>query len=234
VTAEVVIGADHRLPDGGTVNDRVADIAAGAPRRLQPWAGLTLADPDAALAEAERCADRGLRGLAMTPFWDGVDPARPEYAKVFAFAEARGLPVWLHAGHHFAAGRPYDLSHPRTLDILAARHPDLVLIAGHGGWPWVLDTVAIAMRHPNVHIDISTHRPGRMAVPGSGWEPLLCYGRGPLRDRVLFGTARWAHAVPTGVLVREVLQLGLGDEVAHDWLFGNAARITGLTGTAGP
>ncbi|NGO11590.1 amidohydrolase [Streptomyces sp. HC44] len=228
IAYQVLMGSSARLPDGGCVNERVAAFAARAPDRMQAWAGLNLSDPHAALEELERCHALGMRGVTVIAFRDGVEPQLPYYDAVFTAAERLGLPVWLHTGHHLCTSRPNELSHPRIIDVLAGRHPGLRIVAGHGGWPWMPEMISVAQRHPNVRVEFSTHRPSWMAQPGSGWEPLLLYGRGTLRRKVMFGTATWVHSVSPRTLIQEVADLGLGPSVTHDWLRGNAARLLGL------
>nr|WP_275424777.1 amidohydrolase family protein [Streptomyces sp. SID13726] len=213
--------------DGDDVNARVAAVAAEAPDRMQAWAGIDLTDPRRAVTELERCHALGMRGFAVTPFWQGVDPRDPAYDPVFGRARELGMPLWLHTGHHFAR-HAHDLCHPRNVDWIARRHPGLPIVAGHAAWPWVLEMVSIAQRHREVYLDLSSHRPPWMSRPGSGWEPLLLYGATALRDRVLFGSATWVNADPVAVLADQVAALGLGDEVTDRWLYGNAARLLEL------
>lgn len=212
----------HGLP-GGAVNDRVAALAAAAPGRIHAWASVSLLDPDAAVAEIERCRRLGVSGVSVAPFYDGIPAADPRCEAVFAAAEGLGLAVWIHTGQHFRRDRPIDLCTWRDIDRIAVAHPDLTIVAGHGGWPWVAQMVAVAQRHPGVYIEFSSHRPERMALPGSGWEPLLLHGRGAIRGKVLFGSGSVLHPVPVSRLVDEVLDLGLGDRAARAWLGGNAA-----------
>ncbi|WP_328499926.1 amidohydrolase family protein [Streptomyces sp. NBC_00457] len=228
VAYQVLMGSSARLPDGDSVNTRVAAFAARAPGRVEAWAGLNLSDPHAALAELERCHALGMRGVTVIAFRDGVEPQAPRYAAVFAAAERLRLPVWIHTGHHLCTRRPNELSHPRVIDTLAGRHPELRIVAGHGGWPWLHEMISVAQRHPHVFVEFSTHRASWMSRPGSGWEPFLLYGRSTLRRKVMFGTATWVHSVPVRTLIREVAELGLGEAVTHDWLLGNAQRLLGL------
>ncbi|WP_414642519.1 amidohydrolase family protein, partial [Actinocrinis sp.] len=231
VVAEVIMGGPARLRDGETVNDRVAHIAARAADRLHPWAGITLRDgPDSAVRELRRCLDLGMTGFNIIPFLDGVDPTEERFAPVFRLADEARLPLWLHTGHHFASAVPADISGGRQVDHLAARYPGMTVVAGHAGWPSVLDMLAVATRHENVLLEISSHRPKHIKRPGSGWEPLLYYGRGPSRRKIMFGTSTWVNPVPCATLVAEVRALDLGDDggVAEDWLRGNAARLLGL------
>ncbi len=225
VVAEIAMGSPERLPDGDTVNDRVLDLTSRFRDRVRVWAGIALGDTGAALAELDRAVRAGATGLCVIPFLDGTDAADPAHTPVFGAAAEADLPVWLHTGHHFAAGRPTGIGSWRTLEALAARHPRLTLVAGHAGWPDVMETLLTAARHPRVYLEFSSHRARNMASPGSGWEPLLHHARTLARHRVLFGTSTWVNPLPVGVLAAEVEALGLGEEITADWLSGNALRM---------
>ncbi|WP_018657451.1 amidohydrolase family protein [Actinomadura flavalba] len=231
VTRQILHGGPWPVA-GGTVNDRVAALVARHPDRLGLWAGISLADPDAALTEARRALDvSGASGLSVIPFLDGADPSAPEHDRLWRLAADRDVPVWVHCGQHFRRDVPFDVSAPRVLDRVAGAHPGLTLVAGHGGWPWVAEMLAVVQRHPRVYLEFSSHRPARMAVPGSGWEPLLALGGTIARSRVLFGSTSWTQAAGPADLAAEVAGLGLPDDVVGAWLHDNAARLLG-TGRA--
>ncbi|GAA4532339.1 amidohydrolase family protein [Nonomuraea ferruginea] len=227
VAHQVLHGGPWPIGDG-TVNDRVASYAARHPDLLSAWAGVSFADPRAAISEARRALDDlGATGLSVIPFLDGVDPSGPEHAGFWRLAADRGVPVWLHCGQHFRSDVPIDVSAPRVLDRIAGAHPGLVLVAGHGGWPWVTEMLAVAQRHADVYLEFSSHRPARMGVPGSGWEALLALGTTSVRTRVLFGSTSWTQARPPAALADEVTRLGLPDDVVRAWLHDNARRLLG-------
>ncbi|WP_194905472.1 amidohydrolase family protein [Catenulispora rubra] len=233
VRAEVIMGSPARLPGGEGVNDRVARIAAHAPHRFHAWGGITLRDgAAAAVRELLRCLDLEMTGFNIIPFLDAVDVTDEEFAPLFQLADEARLSLWLHTGHHFASAVPADISTWRHVDHLAARYPHITVVAGHAGWPALLDTLMIAARHDNVLLEISSHRPSLMTQPGTGWEPLLRYGRGACRSKIMFGTSTWVNPIPIATLAAEVRDLHPGDEgaVAHDWLYGNASGLLGRTG----
>ncbi|NJP67606.1 amidohydrolase family protein [Streptomyces spiramenti] len=225
---QVVHGVPAPFGTGSDVNDLLAGLAARAPHRLQAWLGLSLRNPDEALREVRSCPDRGLRGITVNPFLDDVDPADPRYAPVFAAAEERSLPVWLHTGQHFASDRPLDRCSWWHVDRIAVRHPELDIVVGHAGWPWLRELTAVAQRHRRVHLEISSHRPRHFTEPGSGWEPLMSAGRTTIRRKVMFGSSAAVHDVPISRLVDEVRRLGLGEDVEAAWLSGNARRLLAL------
>lgn len=230
VRRQVIHGGPWATPSGN-VNDHVAAIAAGRPE-LVFWAGLSLRDPDAAVRELERSRDElGAQGLSLIPFVDQVDPGGPELEPIFAAAEDAGLPVWLHCGNHFGAAE-LEISTWRQLDRLAERHPRLVLVAGHGGWPWMTEMVAVLRRQPNVYVDSSSHPAAIVTRPGSGWDPLLAHLEGPLARQVLFGTTTWVTGQTAGALGDQLDAAlrahGVPDRDVRSWLHDNAARLLGL------
>jgi uncharacterized protein len=227
VRREVLHGGWHPLPGGeGNLNDHVLERAARHPDVLEAWCGVDPREQDAALAELTRCAARGVRGVTLLPFLTGTHAESPACHAIYAHAAAARLPVWLHCG--FNAARAVAMTTPDQLDRIAAAHPELRLLAGHGGWPWVPELIAVMMRQPNVYLDTSAHNPAGMASPGSGWEPLLHHLPGLLRGRVVFGSASVVHGVPARDFADGVLALGLPAALAGAWLHDNAARLLGL------
>lgn len=229
IVLQVIHGGMSPLRSGGTLNDRVAEHARRHPGVLRAWAGLDLRDPDAAIKETRRCVDDlEMGGVSVTHFADGTDPLSEGAHRVYAEAERLGVPMWIHAGHNLSSRVAVDHCAWRQLDAIARAHPGLTIIAGHGGWPWVLETVSLCQRHPNVYLEFSTHRPLHMAQPGSGWEPLMAYGRTAIRDKVLFGSVEWVHEMTAGELAGEVGALRLGERTERRWLYANAAGVLGM------
>ena len=165
-----------------------------------------------------------MRGFNVIPFLDDVDVTDPVFRSVFELAAGHGLGLWLHTGHHFARRTSADVCTWRHVDVLAARYPQLHIVVGHAGWPWIREMTTVVMRHPNVMLEISSHRPRSMGSAGSGWEPLL-HGSRTLARSVMFGTSTWVNPVPADVLAGELRSLGLSGEVLDLWLHGNAERL---------
>src|SRR2546427_12564470 len=101
--------------------------------------------------------------------------------------------------------------------------PELKIVAVHGGWPWVLEMIAISWKYPHVYIEVSGTMPKYIMTPSTGWEPLLVYGNGLLQDRVLWGS-NWPMIEPKESL-GWARKFPLKEEVKEKWLGGNAARL---------
>ncbi len=50
---------------------------------------------------------------------------------------------------------PSEVGRPIYLDQVALDFPELAIVAGHIGYPWTDEAVAVATKHPNVYIDTS-------------------------------------------------------------------------------
>ncbi|MGD9892768.1 MAG: amidohydrolase family protein [Dehalococcoidia bacterium] len=210
-------------------NDYVVDVVRQHPdmfigfARISPWDGM------AGVRELERLVrEGGLRGLAMAPFRERIPPNDRRYYPLYAKCVELGIPVRLHTSMSYATDRAYDLGHPRNLDDIAMDFPELTVIAGLGGWPWVPDMVALARRYPNLYIDTAAHRPRHFATHGSGWEMLLQFGNTLIQDKVMVGLSWLTLSQPYETLIDEVMALPLKDSVKEKWLYHNAARVMGI------
>jgi hypothetical protein len=120
---------------------------------------------------------------------------------------------------------PMDIGHPRNVDEVAMDFPELKIVAGLGGWPWVPEMIGVARRHPNVYINTAAHRPKYFATPGSGWEMLMQFGNTLLQDQIIFASSWWTYGMPLKDVIAETRALPLKEKVKEKWLYENAARL---------
>lgn len=210
-------------------NDYVANVVKEYPDK---FIGFACADPlkgNAALHELERAITKlGLSGLTIVPFRNRLYADDERFYPFYAKCVDLGIPVWIHTPNNWSPEHLMDYGNPRRIDHIAVDFPDLRIIAGHGGWPWVLEMVVVAWRHSNVYIDTSAHRPAYFARPGSGWEPLLHFGNTTIKDKVVFGSEWLLLGVQISDIVEEIRQLPLKEEVKQMWLHDNAAKLLNL------
>lgn len=145
----------------------------------------------------------------------------PKYADdadldpVFGDLEDAGIPVLLMAGGN--AGPDVTYSHPVQIDRIAARHPDLQIVAAHGSYPWVQIILGVAYRRRNVWVSPDMY----LFMPG--WRDYVDAANGYLQDRFLFATAY--PALPFEETVDRFLTLPFRDDVRDKLLYANAARL---------
>jgi predicted TIM-barrel fold metal-dependent hydrolase len=171
--------------DGTTLtNELVHRMVAWAPDRFIGFVGV---DPvgqgaDRTRAEIERAVEEwNFRGVGEI---GGEDLLAPAWEVVYATCLERQLPILLHVGIPLPSMSLRE-SHPFVLDELANRHRDLTIIAAHVGAPWIIETLSVAVRHPNVYLDISTLPSIRKGLVPAVLA--LCTEQG-LEERVLFGS----------------------------------------------
>ncbi len=224
----MITGFDEKGSCGKTFipNDLVAGLAERHPGRFLPFAGADVASGMEGVRELERCVrERRFRGLSVRPFMIDLPCDHRRYYPFYAKCVELGVPVSIHSSANWTSCRISDLGHPRHIDQIAADFPELQIIVSHAGYPWVLETTLLAWKYENVWLELSAHRPRYLAEPGTGWEPLLRFGKTTVREKVLWGSGWFLVGRPPATLVAEMGELPIGDEVRAAWMGGNARRL---------
>ncbi len=207
-------------------NDEVGGLVRQFPGFIDGFANVNVLDGASALAELRRARNElGLLGLKITPPFFRLCADDEVLKPFYALCQELGLIVWLHCGVHWRAEFQMDATHPIRVDRIAGEFPDLRIIAGHAGWPWVLDAVLVAWRQKNVYLDVSAHRHKHLAKPGSGWEPLLQFGDTTIRRKVLFASTWDIVGLPLEQVLSEFQELPLKPESLRAWARDNAAAL---------
>ena len=222
------LGIERAVPFGIS-NDEIAVLLRTYPERFLGLARISCLQGMRGVRELEhRVRQEGFHALGVSALVDCLPASDRRYYPLYAKAAELGIPVRIYSSMNYATDRPYDLGHPRHLDQVAMDFPELTIIGGLGGWPWVNEMVALVRRHPNLHVDTSAHRAKYLGQPGSGWEMLMQFGNTLIQDKVLIGISAGLVGQPYETLIQEYLNLPLKDSVKEKWLYRNAARIFGL------
>jgi predicted TIM-barrel fold metal-dependent hydrolase len=140
-----------RAPAYRAPNDRILRWAEQSEGRLIPFCRLSLDEHP--LAEAERCVERGARGIKLHPRAQAFRVNDHRLEDVFAFAGEHRLPVLIHAGRGLPPGMGEELAH------VADRHPGASLILAHAAIVEQSSIGDYANGHPNIYFDTSTWTP---------------------------------------------------------------------------
>jgi uncharacterized protein len=215
----------------GVSNQETAELMRRYPDRFLGLARISISafKGMTGVRELERLVrEEGFRALGVSALVDCIPASDRRYYPLYTKAAELGIPVRIYSSMNYANDRPYDLGHPRHLDQVAMDFPELTIIGGLGGWPWVNEMVALVRRHPKLHVDTSAHRGRYLGQPGSGWEMLIQFGNTLIQDKVLVGLSAGLVGQPYETLIEEYLGLPLKDTVKEKWLYRNAARIFGI------
>lgn len=210
----------------GAENSATGKIHAQYPGRFFTFVTFDPTDGMRAVREFERLVkDEGANGLRLSALYNGVTANDRRYYPLYAKAAELNVPVRIYTAMNYANDRPYDLGHPRYLDDVAVDFPELRIVAGLAGWPWVNEMVALLRRHPNLYVDTAAHHPRYFAQPGSGWEQFMQFGNTLLQDKVMVGLSRYLFGASFESLIEEYKNLPLKEKVIEKWLYGNAANF---------
>ena len=213
----------------GVSNDEVAALLRDFPGRFIGLARISGFLGMRGVRELERrVKEEGFQALGVSALVDGIPASDRRFYPLYTKAAELNIPVRIYSSMNYANDRPYDLGHPRHLDQVAIDFPELTLIGGLGGWPWVNEMVALVRRHPKLHLDTSAHRGKYLGQRGSGWEMLMQFGNTLIQDKVLVGLSSGLVGQPYETLIQEYLELPLKDTVKEKWLYSNAARVFGI------
>ena len=209
-------------PEGALIsNDEVASFVAQAPDRLVGVASADLRRPMEAVRELRRAVtELGFRALRIVPWLWGWPPNDRRYYPLFAACVELGIPFCTQVGHTgplrtSETGRPIPY-----LDDVALDFPELKIVAGHIGYPWTAEMIALATKYENVFIDTSAYTARRYP------PELVAYMRGNGRRKVMFGT-NYPMLAPARCL-EHLDSLELDAEARELFLAGNARRVFGL------
>ena len=144
------------------VQRRFADVIHGNWLQIDPRTGRE------GVGEFERvaAASRGFVGICVSAPGMGYAASDPIFDPFYEASIALKRPALVlvgttgsGAGLKGGGGVLLDLSHPRYVDALSVRHPDLTIIAGRNPWPWTDDMIAVLLHKPDVWLELH------------GWSP---------------------------------------------------------------
>src|SRR5208337_1399720 len=163
-------------------NDEVAAFVAQAPDRLVGAGSVDLSRPMAAVREIRRCVkELSFKAIRVLPWLWEAPPTDRRFYPVYAACCELNVPFCTQIGHTGPL-MPSEPGRPIYLDRVALDFPELVIVAGHIGYPWTDEAIAVATKHENVFIDTSAYTVKRYPAV------LVDYLRGHGRTKVLFGT----------------------------------------------
>jgi uncharacterized protein len=119
---------------------------------------------------------------------DGFPASDPIWDPFYKTSIDAGIPVLIHTGltgigQGFPGGRGIvlDHGHPRHIDAVAAKFPELKILAARPAYPWQDEMIAVLLHKANIHYELH------------GWSPktfspaLKKEIGGRLQDRIMFG-----------------------------------------------
>ncbi len=181
-----------------------------------------------AVREFERCiaTGPGFVGLAVSGQGVGVPASDPMWDPFYKVSIDAKLPVMMMTGlTGIGQGLPggnglvLDDGHPRHIDRVAARFPEMRILAARPAYPWQDDMIAVLLHKANVTYELH------------GWSPkhfapaLKKEIAGRLQDRVMFGCD--FPVLKYEKVVKRYREEGYSEAVLEKVLFRNAEAYFG-------
>ncbi len=207
-------------------SDKTAAVVKQFPERFIGTANINPLDGMKAVRELERAVkELGIKCFYASPYRYGIRANDRRFYPLYAKAVELDIPVFIYTTMTYRTDVPMDIGRPIYVDDVAMDFPEMRIVAGLGGWPWVPELIGLARRHQNLYISTAAHRPKYFATPGSGWEMLMQYGNTLLQDKVVFASSWFTYSLPVKQVVEEMLALPLKDSVKEKWMYKNARRL---------
>lgn len=207
-------------------SDKTAAVVKQFPERFIGTANINPLDGMKAVRELERAVkELGIKCFYASPFRYGIRANDRRFYPLYAKAVELDIPVFIYTTMTYRTDVPMDIGRPIYVDDVAMDFPEMRIVAGLGGWPWVPELIGLARRHQNLYISTAAHRPKYFATPGSGWEMLMQYGNTLLQDKVVFASSWFTYSLPVKQVVEEMRALPLKDSVKEKWMYKNARRL---------
>jgi hypothetical protein len=202
----------------------VRKAATLAPGRLIPVASVDPFGHDGVMPAVEELrravGDAGAVALKLEPFHQDKPLTEPRWYPLYAECIRLDITLQVQVGNTGPSTYPSSTGQPLYVDRVAVDFPELRIVAGHIGWPWHDEMIAIASKHPNVWIDTSAHKPRN--YPPTFVKFATTFGQ----DKCI-----WASDWPVlefAAALAGIDDLGLTPEVERKFLHDNAVAAFAL------
>ena len=198
-------------------NDETAENAARSDGRLRPVLSVDLNDPMSAVREIRKRAKEGFVGVRALPWLWGLPPNDRRFYPVYAACIDEGLPFCTQIGHTGPLKTSeYGRLIPYLEDVLLD-FPELVVVGGHVGFPWINEVTTLLHKFPNFFVDTSAYVLHRLP------QDLVQLIKNEGKSRIMFGT-NWPMLSPARCL-KGLGSLGLDEKAMDLCLYKNAKRV---------
>ena len=126
----------------------------------------------------------GMDGVVLYCAEEGFHPCNSRAMQFYEIAEQIGLTVFFHNSPPYSPQAVMSHAQPYLLDEVAMTFPDLNVIIGSMGQPFVDQTLCMVAKHPNVYADLTVD-------PSKKWKLyniVVSANESSVMDKLLFGS----------------------------------------------
>lgn len=184
VDRSFVLGFSSKYLGAQIPNEYIADYCREHADRMIGFAGIDPTQPDALDQVMHVTQELGLKGLTICPAAQDFHPSDTRAMAIYERAAALHLPIIFYPGTHLSPKTKMEYARPFLLDEVARCFPNLKIVVGHLGYPWVDETLMLLGKHQNVYSDLS----GLMRRPWVAYDALVRAYQFQVIDKLLFGS----------------------------------------------
>jgi len=163
--------------------ETVASFVNKAPHRRIGFVGI---DPlhGNPLDELDRAVSLGLSGVVVAPDVQNFHPTHSRAMRLYERCQQYGVPVIMKRINRMVTRGVLDYGRPLALDEVARSFPDLRIVVGQMGYPWIDETLVLVGKHRHVHADLA----GIVSRPWMLYNALLSAFELGVMDKILFAS----------------------------------------------
>ncbi len=224
ISLSVIQGRQASPAYGSIPNEDIIDLIQTNPDRFRGIAGVNTTDPKAAIKEIRKCiTEYGMSGICLEPGWAEPPMAPSDESLMEIYEVINELKTLCLITANVFVGPSLDDSHPKHIQPIARRFPEMPIILNHACWPHTMDAVGVALQFQNVHLlpDFYMYIPD---MPGA--EDYVKAANTWLKFRTIFGSGYPVRALEQSV--EQMLALPLDKANMELVMYKNAERLLKL------
>ncbi len=138
----------------------VADFLASNPKGMgfAPFDPVNAADP--AAQAGKLIAERGIKGIAVYCPHNKMHPMHTKAMCFYEWAQDSRVPVYFY-NNMLTPDAALEYCQPYMIDEVARAYPNLTIVIGNAGKPFINQTIAVVAKQPNVYTTLSIN-PAKM------------------------------------------------------------------------
>ncbi|MCK4871884.1 MAG: amidohydrolase family protein [Phycisphaerales bacterium] len=196
VTMSIVAGYRCERTGAHIPAEWIADFVNRKPDARLGFAGL---DPcrTQVLDDLDHAIDLGATGVVLCPGDQGYAPTDTRAECVYDECQRRELPILFGSPGPMTSGAVLEFARPSSLDAVARQFPNLHLLIGSMGFPWIDETLIVIGKHRHVYASIAS-------VVSRPWQlhgALLTAHELGVTEKLLFGSG-YPHDTPEHCIER--------------------------------
>ena len=165
--------------------------------------------------------NHGFCGAAIDPMYAQIRSNHERYYPIYAKCCELDIPVIITTGlSPSSPGVTMDSAAPIYIDAVARDFPMLKIILSHGGYPWVGETIGLAIRNTNVYLELSECETQPLS------NAYIEAANGPLQEKILFASAHPFFHYSDGIALYQ--KLPFQENVRENIFWKNAAKLLKL------